>query len=109
MQVYKGAARRASPKAPSRRRRYDTVPRWTLAMTRASTVARSTPSRACNSVAGQAQTARTWGLFERTAARRKRNPSRDEACPGRVLGQRADGAGALITTLSSAPARGASD
>ena len=28
-------------------------------------------TRACNSVAGQAQTARTWGLFERTAARRK--------------------------------------
>ena len=29
-------------------------------------------TRACNSVAGQARTARTWGLFERTAARRKK-------------------------------------
>ena len=76
MQVYKGAARRASPKAPSRRRRYVYRPpgagHWAMTLQLSTVAPLDAIARACNSVAGQAQTARTWGLFERTAARRKK-------------------------------------
>ena len=60
--IYKGA-RRASPKAPSRRRRYVYRPpgagHWAMTLQLSTVAPLEAITRACNSVAGQAQTART--------------------------------------------------
>ena len=59
--IYKGA-RRASPKAPSRRRRYVYRPpgagHWAMTLQLSTVAPLEAIARLCNSVAGQAQTAR---------------------------------------------------